>query len=148
MRYPIIKEQQEFFSLSALCRAMQVCRSGFYAWNKRKKSKRQIQNETLTEQIKSVYHDSKQTYGSPRICADLKEAGIPCSQKRIARLMRLHKISALRPKRFVVTTDSDHKMPIAENLLDRTFEAETPDTRWTADITYIVRPGRDGCIWQ
>ena len=137
MRYPFIKEQQEFFSLSALCRAMQVNRSGFYAWNKRKKSAHQIQDETLIEQIKAVYHDSKQTYGSPRICADLKEAGIPCNPKRIARLMRLHKISALPPKRFVVTTDSDHKMPIAENLLERTFEVETPDTKWTADITYL-----------
>ena len=139
MRYQFIKEQQEHFSVSALCRAMQVCRGGFYAWNKRQKSARQVQNETLTEQIKSVYHDSRQTYGSPRICADLKEAGIPCSQKRIARLMRLAKISALRPKRFVVTTDSDPKMPVAENLLERTFVAETPDTKWTADITYVVR---------
>jgi putative transposase len=116
---------------------MQVGRSGFYAWNKRTKSAHQIQDETLTEQIKTVYQESKQTYGSPRICADLKEAGIPCSQKRIARLMRLSKISALRPKHFVVTTDSDHKMPIAENLLARTFEVQTPDTRWTADITYL-----------
>ena len=139
MRYPFIKEQQEFFSLSALCRAMQVCRSGFYAWNKGKKGKRQIHDETLTEQIKTVYHDSKQTYGSPRICADLKEAGIPCSPKRVARLMRLSQISALRPKRFVVTIDSDHKRPVAENLLARTFEVQTPDTRWTADITYLVR---------
>jgi putative transposase len=116
---------------------MQVNRSGFYAWNKRKKSARWIHDETLTEQIKSVYHDSKQTYGSPRICADLREAGIPCSQKRIARLMRLAKISALRPRRFVVTTDSDHERPIAENLLDRTFKVQTPDTKWTADITYL-----------
>jgi transposase InsO family protein len=137
VRYQFIKEQQEFFSLSALCRAMQVCRGGFYAWRKRPKSERQIQDETLTEQIKTVYQESKETYGSPRICADLKEAGISCSPKRIARLMRLSKISALRPKRFVVTTDSDHKMPIAENLLDRTFEVQTPDTRWTADITYL-----------
>ena len=123
--------------MSALCRAMQVCRGGFYAWNKRAKSAHQIQDETLTEQIRTVYHDSKETYGSPRICADLKEAGIPCSQKRIARLMRLSQISALRPKRFVVTTDSDHEMPVAENLLARTFEVQTPDTRWTADITYL-----------
>jgi len=116
---------------------MQVCRGGFYAWRKRPRSARQLQDEALTEQIKTVYHDSKQTYGSPRICAELKEAGIPCSQKRIARLMRLQMISALRPKRFAVTTDSDHRMPVAENLLDRTFEAEAPNARWTADITYL-----------
>ncbi len=116
---------------------MQVGRSGFYAWRKRAKSERQKQNETLTEQIQVAYEESDGTYGSPRIYSDLKEADIPCSQKRIARLMRLHHLSAVLPKRFVVTTDSDHAMPIAENLLARIFEAENPDTRWTADITYL-----------
>ena len=137
MRYLFIKEYQEQFSLSALCRVMAVCRGGFYAWRKRDKSARQVQNEILTEQIKTAHKESKETYGSPRIFAELKEAGIACSQKRIARLMRLHEIRAVLPKRFVVTTDSDHGMPIAENLLDRTFDAKTPDTRWTTDITYI-----------
>jgi len=116
---------------------MQVCRGGFYAWRKRDKSARQLQNERLTEQIKTAHKESKETYGSPRIFAELKEAGVVCSEKRIARLMRLHQICAVRPKRFVVTTDSNHDMPIAENLLARTFDAETPDTRWTGDITYI-----------
>jgi putative transposase len=137
VRYLFIKEHQEQFSLSALCRVMAVCRGGFYAWRKRDKSTRQLQNERLTEQIKTAHKESKETYGSPRIFAELKEAGVVCSEKRIARLMRLHQISAVRPKRFVVTTDSDHDMPIAENLLARTFDAETPNTRWTGDITYI-----------
>ena len=137
MRYLFIKEHQEQFSLSALCRAMQVCRGGFYAWRKRGKSSRQLQNETLTEQIQTAFEESRETYGSPRLFADFKEAGVACSQKRIARLMRVAKIRAVLPKRFVVTTDSDHDLPIAENLLDRMFGAETPDTRWTADITYI-----------
>jgi putative transposase len=134
VRYQFIQEQQQQFSLAALCRAMQVCRGGFYAWKKRGKSVRQQQNETLTEQIKTAYEQSDETYGSPRIFVELKEAGIACSQKRIARLMRLHHLRAVRPKRFVVTTDSNHEMPIAQNLLARTFEVETPDTRWTADI--------------
>jgi putative transposase len=137
VRYLFIKEHQEQFSLSALCRVMQVCRGGFYAWRKRGKSTRQLENESLTEQIKAAHEESRETYGSPRIFADFQEAGIACSEKRIARLMRLAKIRAVRPKRFVVTTDSDHDLPIAENLLDRMFGAETPDTRWTADITYI-----------
>lgn len=137
MRCQFIKEHQEEFSLSALCRVMQVCRGGFYAWSTRDKSTREINNDALTELIRTAYEQSKQTYGSPRIFAELKEAGVACSQKRIARLMRRHQMHAVRPKRFVVTTDSDHDMPIAENLLARTFQAETPDTRWTADITYI-----------
>jgi putative transposase len=137
VRYLFIKEHQEQFSLCALCRVMQVCRGGFYAWRKREKSPRQLQNERLTEQIKTAHKESKETYGSPRIFAELKEAGVACSEKRIARLMRLAQIRAVLPKRFVVTTDSNHQMPVAENLLARTFDAETPDTRWTADITYI-----------
>src|SRR5205823_8320184 len=116
------------------------CRGGFYAWRKREKgikSVRQLQNERLTEQIRTAHKASKETYGSPRIFAELKEAGARCSEKRIARLMRLAGIRAVAPKRFVATTDSSHNLPIAENLLERTFEAETPNTRWTADITYI-----------
>jgi putative transposase len=116
---------------------MAVCRGGFYAWRKRHKSARQVENERLTEQIQAAHQESKETYGSPRIYSELKEAGVVCSEKRIARLMRLAKISAVRPKRFVITTDSDHELPIAQNLLAREFGAETPDTRWTADITYI-----------
>ena len=145
MRYlfihEFIKEHEEQFSLSALCRVMQVCRGGFYAWRQREKSMhksaRQLQNERLTEQIRTAHIASKETYGSPRIFAELKEAGARCSEKRIARLMRLAGIRAVAPKRFVATTDSSHNLPIAENLLERTFEAEMPNTRWTADITYI-----------
>lgn len=137
MRYQFIKEHQEQFSLCALCRVMGVCRSGFYAWRKREKSARQLQNESLTEQIQAAHEESDTTYGSPRIYAELKAAGIACSQKRIARLMRLAQIRAVLPKRFVVTTQCDPRLPVAENLLDRMFGAEKPDTRWTADITYI-----------
>jgi putative transposase len=137
VRYLFIQEHQEQFSLSALCRVMQVGRGGFYAWRIRQKSKRQLQNERLTEQITTAFEESKETYGSPRIFAELKEAGITGSEKRIARLMRLNNLKAVLPKRYAVTTDSDHHLPIAENLLARMFDAERPDTRWTADITYI-----------
>jgi putative transposase len=137
VRYLFIQEHQQQFSLSALCRVMAVCRGGFYAWRKRGKSARQLENEELTEQIKAAHEESRETYGSPRIFAELKDVGIVCSEKRIARLMRLHAIRAVLPKRFVVTTDSNHDMPVAENLLARMFGAERPDTRWTADITYI-----------
>lgn len=137
MRYQFIKEYQDQFSLSALCRTMAVCRGGFYAWRTRDKSTRQLENESLTEQIKAAHEESKETYGSPRIFAELKEAGVACGEKRIARLMRLHKIRAVLPKRFVVTTQCDPRLPVAENLLDRMFGAEKPDSRWTADITYV-----------
>ena len=116
---------------------MQVSVSGYYAWRKRPPSAQMQQNAALTEQIKIVHQESDQTYGSPRIYHELKEQGIPCSEKRIARLMRLSELYAIAPKRFVVTTDSNHALPIAENILDREFSVQTPNARWAADITYI-----------
>ena len=78
------------YPLRTMCQVLGVSRSGFYAWRSRAKSERQRQNETLTEQIQVAYEESDGTYGSPRIYSDLKEADIPCGEKRIARLMRLH----------------------------------------------------------
>ncbi len=116
---------------------MQVSRSGYYAWCKRTPSRRAQDNQRLAEQIKAVHQESEQTYGSPRIYHELKAQGIPCSEKRIARLMRLSGMSAVRPRRFVLTTHSAHNLPVADNLLARQFGSQTPNTRWTADITYV-----------
>jgi putative transposase len=137
MRYPFIKQQQGHFSVVALCRAMQVSVSGYYAWCKRPISPRQQQNLRLLEQIQAVHQQSKQTYGSPRIYQELKEQGVAGSQNRIARLMRQHAISAQPVKRFVLTTKADPALSVAHNVLARQFEAQTPNARWTADITYL-----------
>ena len=137
MRYHFIKQSEGQFALSALCRVLQVSRSGYYAWRKRPASPREQANQRLSEQIRDVHHESRQTYGSPRVYHELKAQGIVCSQKRVARLMHQNGLSARLPKRFVVTTDSHHALPVAKNLLDREFEAQTPNARWTADITYV-----------
>ena len=137
MRYQFIQKYHQQFPLAALCRAMQVCRSGYYAWRKRPPSAREQANAQLTEQIKAVFEESDQTYGSPRIYEELKEQNVACSQKRIARLMGLSHLKATLPKRFVVTTDSNHALPVAENLLERQFGSDTPDTRWSSDISYV-----------
>jgi transposase InsO family protein len=137
VRYQFIKQYQGQFALSALCRVMQVARSGYYAWCKRPLSARDQANQQLTQQIKTVFEASKQTYGSPRVYQELREHKIACSEKRVARLMRRADLNATLPKRFVVTTDSDHDLPVAQNLLDRQFGSDTPDTRWSTDISYI-----------
>jgi transposase InsO family protein len=137
VRYQFIQKQQGQHQVSVLCRLMQVGRGGYYAWLKREPSAREKANLTLTKKIKSVFEQSGQTYGSPRIFDELKEEGISCSQKRVARLMRLADLKAVLPKRFVRTTDTDHSLPVADNLLDRHFEADAPDLKWTSDITYV-----------
>ena len=76
-------------------------------------------------------------YGSPRIHAELKEQGVNCGRKRVARLMRELGINAKSKRRKVKTTDSRHGNPVAPNLLERNFSADAPNTKWVSDITGI-----------
>jgi putative transposase len=137
VRYLFLKAEQAHFSLAALCRAMEVSESGFYAWRKRPDSRRKQQDKALLQQIQEVHQESEQTYGSPRVYQELKAQEVPCSEKRIAHLMHDHQISAQTSKRFVTTTQSDPALPVAQNVLDRQFTVETPNAKWTADITYV-----------
>jgi putative transposase len=116
---------------------MQVSTSGYADWQKRLPSQRALEEQELLSAIRQEYHASRGTYGSPRLHKELREKGIRCSRNRLVRLMRKYQITARPLRRFVVTTDSDHVLPVAENLLDRQFTAEAPNTKWTADITYI-----------
>ena len=94
MRYQFIKEETPNFSLSALCRTMQVSRTGYYAWKDRKPGKRQIENQTLSEKIKAIFEESKETSGSPRFYEELKESGGACSES--APLQKGHAFSDTR----------------------------------------------------
>jgi transposase InsO family protein len=120
-----------------MCRTLEVSRSAYYAWKKRPKSARQLENETLLEKIKGIYHQSRCLYGSPRITAELKAQGTGCNHKRVARLMRKGGIQAKTRKTFKVTTNSRHHYPVFPNILDRVFEAAAADQIWASDITYI-----------
>jgi transposase InsO family protein len=88
------------------------------------------------EHIQAIHTHSRKTYGSPCIHAELQEHGVRCSVKRVARLMRVAGIRAHRPRRTHTTTDSCHAFPVANNVLDRSFTASAPNTKWAADITY------------
>jgi len=137
VRYQFVRQHSGRFSVAALCRAMQVTRSGYYAWRRRKPSERQKQNQTLLGQIRTFFERSKQTYGSPRILRDLREAGFACGKHRAARLMRQAGLRAVVAPRFRLTTDSKHALPIAENGLARNFGAPEANVKWASDITYL-----------
>jgi putative transposase len=140
VRYQFVEQHRECFSLVALCRVMKVTRSGFYAWKKQRlgePSLRHRENEALLIRIRQFFEQSDQTYGSPRILRDLKDAGFSCGRHRVARIMRKASLRAVVAPRFQVTTDSKHSLPIAENLLDRDFGASEPNVKWAGDITYI-----------
>lgn len=116
---------------------LQVSRSGYYTWLKRPESNRSRENRQLVEQIRDIHEQSRRTYGSPRVYAELQTMGVICSENRVARLMRLNGIAVEKKRKFAKTTDSNHQLPIAPNLLDQQFEVSKPDVVWTTDITYI-----------
>jgi putative transposase len=116
---------------------MQVSPSGYRAWSKRTPCCRDTENTRLTERICSLFRASGETYGSPRLWDDLKQAGERVSRKRVARLMRLAGLRATMPKRWITTTDSKHAFPVADNSLAREFGCKTPNAKWSADISYI-----------
>jgi transposase InsO family protein len=113
-----------------------VTRSGYYAWQARPGSARESQDRRLKVLIRASFDASKQSYGSPRIYRDLREEhGERVSRKRVIRLMQEEGLKARPRKRFVCTTDSDHQLPVAANLLNREFTADTPNQRWVGDTT-------------
>ena len=125
------------FRISAMCRALGVEASGYYAWRGREPSARAGENRRLLEQIKTIHAESRATYGSPKVYRKLRRDGVVVNHKRVARLMRDHGIRAKRVKKFKATTNSRHSLPVSDNVLARNFTAERPDQVWTTDITYI-----------
>lgn len=120
-----------------MCKVLGVSKSGYYKWFKNEPSKRAIENKGITEKIRNIHGKSKRTYGSPRIREELHKEGVRISRARVARLMRRAHIRSEIRKKYVITTDSKHDYPVAENLLERNFQAELPGQVWVSDITYI-----------
>ena len=137
MKFEYIDLHRSEFRVAKMCRSLEVTRSAYYAWKRRPKSIRQVENEALFEKIKSIYHQSRCLYGSPRITAELKAQGMVCNHKRIARLMRVSGIQAKTRKKYRITTNSRHQCPVFPNILERVFETNAADKIWASDITYI-----------
>jgi putative transposase len=123
-----------------MCRLLRVSKAGYYAWRDRAPSRRARADEALTTRIKVIHRMSRETYGSPRVHAQLRREGVRIAKKRVARLMRIQNIEAKTRRRYRATTNSRHDHPIAPNVLDRRFaveEAKDIDRVWAGDITYI-----------
>jgi putative transposase len=120
-----------------MCRALEVSRSGYYAYKRRPKSQRRIDNEKLLIEIKQVFWEYDQDYGSPRIWNELRKKLIFCSENRVARIMRENKIVAVQKRKFRLTTNSKHNYPVWPNILNRNFMVEKPNAVWVSDITYV-----------
>lgn len=136
MRYEFIRAENVNFPVRALCRVLQVSASGYYAWAKRRPSKRAKDDQCLAADVRAIHAKSRGTYGSPRVHRELSRTR-PVSRKRVARIMRENGLYGHRPPRFRVTTNSKHDEPVADNLLARDFAATGIDRKWVGDITYV-----------
>jgi transposase InsO family protein len=120
-----------------MCKVLEVSPSGYYAWRKRPESATVVRRRRLTVMVKAIHEQSRQNYGSPRVFKELQARGERCNVKTVARIMRKNEIVAKRRRKFKVTTDSNHRLPVAKNLLDRKFTVTAPNRVWVTDITYI-----------
>lgn len=132
-----MEREKANYSIVMLCRVLRVSCSGFHAWRKREPSVRAREDAVLIEGIRTIHERSRQTYGAPRIHAELAEAGIRCGTKRVARLMQMAGVVGCHRRRHVVTTVREPAGSPAPDHLQRRFVADKPNVRWTADITYV-----------
>jgi transposase InsO family protein len=138
VRFQWIKDHRAEFPVKAMCRALEVSRSGFHAWMKSPARKRRLRRENLAGHVRRVFEKSRGRYGSPRITQALRAEGIGANRKAVARCMKELGIRAQTRASFVPrTTQSDPGLAASPNLLARDFSAERPNQKWCCDITYI-----------
>lgn len=137
MRYAQIESLRQEYPVATMCRAMDVSESGYHAWRSRPPSKRANDDVRLSAEIKAAHARSRETYGPERLQAELADHGVRIGVHRIKRLRKALDLRCRQRRKFVVTTDSAHALPIAPNLLNRDFKAAAPNTAWVTDITYI-----------
>jgi putative transposase len=125
------------FEVRVMCRVFGISPSTYYAWERKQQSEHAAQDAKLLESIRRIFAQFQGRYGAPRIRDELARLGVGVSRKRVGRLMREAGLRAKGRRKYKHTTDSNHTLPVAPNLLKRDFHAERPNTAWVSDITYI-----------
>jgi putative transposase len=135
--FRFVEQEKATYPVRLLCRTLGVSPSGYYAWRDRGPSAHELADRDLAVRVREAHVLGRGTYGSPRIHAELREAGHRVSRKRVARLMREQALAGVRRRRFVTTTVADRAAAPAPDLVERDFSAPGPDRLWVADITYL-----------
>jgi putative transposase len=145
VKYAWIAQNKAVWSVTMTCEVLDVSASGYFEHQRRRRQSRpskpgngRVSSEALLAHIRGVHAEFKGEYGWPRIWRELLARGIRVGKDRVQRMMREHGIKARGKRKFVVTTDSKHDLPIAENLLARNFQPTAPNRVWASDITYIA----------
>jgi putative transposase len=121
-----------------MCKVFRVSKSGYYKWLRKMPGKRDIRRTMLEKEVETEYWASKGRSGSPRITKELNMRGIAVSKVLVAKIMKQKRLQSIVRKRYKATTDSSHKLPVPENVLDRNFTAARENQAWVSDITYIA----------
>jgi putative transposase len=145
MTFRFIDQHKDQWPVRLLCDTLEVSPAGYYAWRQRPTSAQEQQRAALVVEIKAIHAEVKARYGSPRMHAELVAQGQACCVNTVAKLMHDSGIVARTARKFRCTTDSNHDLPVAENLLDRQFSPSGANETWLADITYI--PTREGWLY-
>jgi len=125
------------FPVEKMCSILGISKSSYYHWLNTGPCSRWLENQKIVDKIRTIFKDSFGSYGSPRIKEELSILGYKVSRPRVARIMKALALYARRKRSFKITTDSNHKYPIAPNLLQQKFDVERIHQVWVSDITYI-----------
>jgi putative transposase len=145
--FSFIEEHRGQWPVRLLCEALDVSSAGYYAWRDRPPSARQQRRDALLVEIRAIHAEAQARYGSPRVHAELaaRGQGPRCCVNTVAKLMHDNDIRAKAARKFRCTTDSNHDLAVAENLLGRQFDPAAPNEAWVADVTSV--PTREGWLY-
>ncbi len=146
IRYLYIEANRDKYQIARMVKWANVSKSGYYAWHRRQPSQRDINNEDLLRKVLELHKATRESYGPKRMAAQIsKDTGRPVNHKRVERIMRQNDLHTKYRRKYKATTYSGHKLPVAENVLNREFEAAHPGEKMVSDITYI--PTDEGWLY-
>ena len=145
MKYAVIRSHEDQFKVRLMCRVLSVSPSGYYEWRSRMPSSSERRRELLDVQVQAAFAAEKGRAGAPRVVRRLIKQGHRCGRHQVARSLRRQGLRAKAARKFKATTNSNHTLPVAPNLLQQDFSAERPNQKWVSDITYI--PTEEGWLY-
>lgn len=138
MKYTTIRAHEKAHPVRMMCRVLGVSPAGYYAWRERPVSSRTLKQAQLDTQVRKAYEAEKGRAGSPRLAQRLRQQGHGAGRHQVAKSMRRQRLRAKGARKYKATTNSNHNLPVALNLLQQNFHADRPNQAWVADITYIA----------
>jgi len=136
MKYGLIDSMRQTFPIAHMCRVLNVSESGFHAWRIRPPCERDRENARLKIEIQAAHQRTRETYSAKRLHSDLEDHGVHATPYRVRALRKKLGLRCKQKRKFKVTTDSKHRLPIAPNVLKREFTVSAPNKAWVSDITY------------